>query len=1348
MGELSFRYKVKNKHKLIHAFKYWSNKIAEYGFAYQRFVALYDTRIFDSPVVITKVATGLSSILGIFTSKKERDTDSIVFEGVNFIKDGKSIEHPDKYAPFYIEKDGKSFIVMTDALFVNDDRNINYTSWYKDRVFVMNSRTLSRIATYNKIVSGSMRPSFSIYGNISAAERMKIGNIYRTLLGEPSRNDFNIYDNILGKPHGYTGQMYENLLGKPDRLGMSIYINYLGRPDRYGFNILPTILGIPPEIVGNINNTLLGKPRFPITVNYVDSPSGDRINDDKLSYYENIYGSPSDKYGIIERDFLVHKQTVQTLLADKLYGGIITNPIVNYYIPVEIGSAYKTIEEHLVSPIILGFRENIRVFYEYYMSLGEPEKKYSILHKNNFGYTHPLSGNTVADNIFIGKIMPQAEMANTGLSLGTRIKYSDTAKVLYGKRSEYAGSVSADEFLIQDIFYGQTFKDPVSFDKQKGKSFTTKDASFRRSNIFGAISQEDFVNQKERAVDNLVDNIFVYRVPQNAMTLNQIWIFGNQRDILLYHSAEWIYKIPKDMITFEKSSSNNKDIYVYKNIATEDGKSMWILNNLFIGKYKQSIWEEDSMSAHKPSISMYLTSGMYSFKKYFDMLLHDAHVDAYKVKKDIARYSQTSISRDRYEVYTNPYYLWTHKIPNSVFSANPAVGAYKKRVLGFYSFAMSLLKEAISVQNTGALDGAIKSLHHIRLNNFGSSHNGLIIPVTKTYYNVSAFNDEVGEIVEKTGKYVSLHVTDNAMATALKKPIWLDFLDYLGAEKVYHGVMMSVYNYFATKVAVKMSIQKGLWGYLLPSDMSIYYPGVWVEKERVELYIPYDTWAEKQQHNFSVYDQIFLDIHKLKFNTSIYKSEFVEKSNYGLYYFYDVWAEKTKVEMSKFNGVQATIHAEDLRLYNAMPQFDINRDLALHDPVVYGPASLEDLTVVQQLKEFEKSRAEIAEFLSDFGNWAWVYEAPSPFESKTYGIDELLLPEADPRYEQFEDIIFDKENLVPRDPIKVLSPTSFLARYPIEMPIEEFADIGHIYEDSAEKWEQYFGIQTDVMRDIYLKYYQIWQAKIFEFSTMTMVQSTKKMLEYLYTWIDMYYPIEKMAQALRVFRQIRWFSECAVIRNSQYIISYEYDTLRSNLHTGECHIPNDLDIVTNPTMYIDKQNAVIRNDKAFIGQSAHVTFTIDNQKNTYIKFDLYTEFGKGTVLIYLNNTLVRACTSAALGVIIQIPYTGTENSVTIIKETSNNIGDFYIGNISIPDASFKDLNIEFDPVLRAGNKPLEEVAQKMIACANLFANKNEMYAVIKRSSLGFSETYRQMNEYWKLHHQNKIKGKRLTIKQV
>jgi hypothetical protein len=54
----------------------------------------------------------------------------------------------------------------------------------------------------------------------------------------------------------------------------------------------------------------------------------------------------------------------------------------------------------------------------------------------------------------------------------------------------------------------------------------------------------------------------------------------------------------------------------------------------------------------------------------------------------------------------------------------------------------------------------------------------------------------------------------------------------------------------------------------------------------------------------------------------------------------------------------------------------------------------------------------------------------------------------------------------------------------------------------------------------------------------------------------------------------------------------------------------------------------------------------------------------------------------------------------------------------------------------------------MIAIANLYDNKNEIYDIIKKGNLGVSELYKKITEYWELHHQNKTKGKRLTIKEI
>ena len=1296
MGELSFRYDIKNQHKLVHSFRYWLSQVIEYGFAYQRFVALYDTRIFNSPVVITKVATGLPFICGPFVrSRRSFDMESL--NGLHILKAQKHTAYMAPGSQYFIEKDKKSFIPSQTTLFV---ANIHLK--------------------YDATIECGM---VSGYANNS---RVPL-NIYRNFLAKPADIVANRLQNPLGKRPDYVLSELDVLLCKHTTLIVPALINtdVHGRAHTNIANVYENISGSTPGI----------------STVYDPHIMSDRINDDKLQYSTaTLFGRPKQKQSHKNELILSYRAVFRSNVAQDYHGATTSVPFLrtldegkhllrgDIYASVNASrQAHRLTSNPSVYDVQGACKQDPYGHYDTYDMHGESTQNQGIYEY----YTR--MGHTALKNVVAHYDIAALRQSLLGSCMPTMLSASTSRK-----NAQTALGVMA----MREAGFGRCVKPGISMWRSGARAYTARGEWQSKTS-----SSSDVANKPQS----------LGKLSSGGRTTDQQWMYHTIRDADLYHGGSSLYR---------KSALLGQ------------------YDSVFLSKSASGMFTTYGHMTHKTSSQLYITEGFGVKKASRRMSRQDLYVHMHRERYGLSVSDQTSVYRQRYDLsmaqqsaYIDKRHrdlvvpmldVGVHRNNNGVFSTD-TVSLYRiPKDLEQYRYAISLLKDVISVQNTGALANVIKSMWHIRMPRLGGSHDGLIVPVTKSYTDVSTFNDEVGKMAYKLNKDV--FVTENAMASILRKPAFLSGLNVLGAEKMYRDVMMDVYNYFAEKAVIKAAVQKGVDIYRMPYDAFITQtvghsfkdntpspPGPEPDPDdpfpddppqNFGIMLSQHVWAVKKEHDTVIYDPLLLDVHKMQLNAQVYKDEFANKDRYGLYYFYDTFAEQTKDAMSMLGSLQATLEGKDVGLYSVVPASSLKHDATLYDSVVYGAAAPNNAEVIQQLKAFERSRKEIEEFLSDFGNWVWVYETPSPFDSKTYGIDELLLPEEDPRYEYFEDIIFDKETMTPRDPIKILGPTSFLARYPIEMPIEEFADVGNIYEDSAEKWDQYFGIETDVMRDIYLKYYQIWQAKIFEFSTMTMVQSTKKMLEYLYTWIDMYYPVDKMQQALRVFRQIRWFSESAIIRNSQYIISYEYDTLKSNLHTGTCHVPNDLDTVTNPTMYVDKPNAVIRNDKAFLGQDAHVTFEIDAPKNTYIKFDLFTEYGKGTAFIYLNGVLVRACTSASLGIIIQIPYTGTTNRVTIVKQGSNNIGEFYIGNISIPNASFRDLSIEFDPALRAGNKPLEEVAQKMIACANLFANKNEMYAVIKRSNLGFTETYRQMNDYWKLHHQDKTKGKRLTIKQA
>ena len=136
-------------------------------------------------------------------------------------------------------------------------------------------------------------------------------------------------------------------------------------------------------------------------------------------------------------------------------------------------------------------------------------------------------------------------------------------------------------------------------------------------------------------------------------------------------------------------------------------------------------------------------------------------------------------------------------------------------------------------------------------------------------------------------------------------------------------------------------------------------------------------------------------------------------------------------------------------------------------------------------------------------------------------------------------------------------------------------------------------------------------------------------------------------------------------------------------------------------------------------------------------------------MVYINDNLVDTVSRSTINLTYELPCVGEPNVIKIEKLANHNLNSvFYIGNIKVPNCTFKDLSIEFDATLKTGNKSLNEIAKKMIAYANLHDNRDEVLEIIQKGNLGIEETYKKISEYWELHHQDKSKGKRLTIKQI
>jgi hypothetical protein len=259
---------------------------------------------------------------------------------------------------------------------------------------------------------------------------------------------------------------------------------------------------------------------------------------------------------------------------------------------------------------------------------------------------------------------------------------------------------------------------------------------------------------------------------------------------------------------------------------------------------------------------------------------------------------------------------------------------------------------------------------------------------------------------------------------------------------------------------------------------------------------------------------------------------------------------------------------------------------------------------------------------------------------------------------------------------------------------------------------------------------------------MSMVDSVKLMLDYMYSYITLNYSgTEYLEPALRVFRLIRWFGETSIMHNAQYKITFEYEDLKSNLQSGICLIPNDM-----IGMKINTSLKVIESDSTYFNNDAYIKLYVQNREDTQITFSI--SFTGGVTEIYLNDDLIDVLYSNQPSVTYDLPETSDTNEFVIKRSASSNQNVCYIGNIIVKKATFKNLNIAYDPELKAGNMPLNDIVNKMVILANMYDNEAEMFDMFRKGNLGISELYKRLQNYWELHHADKEKGKRLTIKET
>ena len=943
------------------------------------------------------------------------------------------------------------------------------------------------------------------------------------------------------------------------------------------------------------------------------------------------------------------------------------------------------------------------------------------------------------------------------------------------------------------------------YNANEGENIFLSDGSFKNLNIFEVERDIDSF-LAPRNLNEAIDNDLILLSPKSNKKLYLAWynhtgkrynMYGFYQNLLsperetsnVFHIEE-NYSVKKDY--------NRKGYYInfnnfvnprYKDVMTQDfnylgknnDKALYytVFNDL--GKRLSSTGQCESyidwgfafsrpVKDNEYTSSDLLLAKVKSRRIWFERFIDAANIKTRELSKQMYKsFGFTAANKITSSLYRDDIHWFLFKNKNKIYRAiDDAFITKENQRLGIRDYFVDINKEKY-LTNKDVLNNQYFLTKEALLSTLFANKKYTIISFNKNKNNL--FFQELLRLIKDNKNFKK--IDGQTTATKIKHKVFFEKEDFF-CDKCNKKAMIDFFNISALKSKIHSNfINSGVFvtkdrkrtmlnsldfGIKLPKNVNIleYITFFAIQKEGKSLYLHKDDFAKKAPKNTNYY---YFD--SLKGINKDLKSVILNKIDWFntfkiIYMDQEIPISKKLKSLLDYNDMDGFNKIKPTEMLEKMQALELKKIIRIFQEAEFGkdlndPKStslidknylLEQEKVLENYNDIEELSKIILEgdlISNNLSDWAWVWEEDEPFDDP-YKIDELLLPENDTRYEDFEDLIFNKETGMPREPVNIIDDYTFIAKMPNHYPIKE-DDGTNAYENVAL---EYLDVKTSIMRQVFLGYYHIWQDKIFEFSRMTIPQSAKKMLDYLYAWILVYFPEEDIPEALRIFRLVRWYLERAIIEDSEYKITYTPDDLTSGtLSKTEMDIPNSLS--ENNSMYIDTQNHIIRNK--ITNKEAYLNLYIENKFDTTISFSLHTI---STTYIIINDKIIDEITLPFNGKLVyNIPYNEDGNTFTIKKLAADNTDmEFFIGNIVIKGMGITgDLDIEFESKIQ-GNKALSHVSKKILNYINLYESNEDIIRALLKGNAHISDVYDALLTYWDLHHEGKTKGKRLTIKKT
>lgn len=345
-------------------------------------------------------------------------------------------------------------------------------------------------------------------------------------------------------------------------------------------------------------------------------------------------------------------------------------------------------------------------------------------------------------------------------------------------------------------------------------------------------------------------------------------------------------------------------------------------------------------------------------------------------------------------------------------------------------------------------------------------------------------------------------------------------------------------------------------------------------------------------------------------------------------------------------------------------------------------------------------------------------------------IDELILPHKDYTYSNFiKKLIYD-DGSINWTYVKSYDSTTgeYTVSIPVENPMTIYADIGRDYLD----------VDVAILEIVMFLIKKVWKDNMYKYIALSAQDSLKHLMVEVDKLLIAYGLNEdQRKEAVRCMQLFRWYAEMSILNNCEYIL--KFDTTKISVDYYNKNLGDFEDIITFKNMEITDNYIIEPIDET---QMCYITFRNNNINPSLplnLSFRLYNINSSSSISI-IGNEGTKSVKSYGQGV--HDITAELENRVIVKYIPSGKYQSINIANIVIDNKSIRGFTVKYKGKFGETNTVMQDLLDSMLVVGEASEELKQKLSDVSPVTVAIST----MVKYFKLHHENKLKGKRLITK--